>query len=776
MLFPQVEKLHAAPSFFGGRLMPIVRASIASSASADYASNEAPPSQERGLKPQIKSNLIYDQKAQIQTGPALPEWQWRSVSFGWNGPVSATQTIHPILLPSWVQRALVLVRLSLLATLGGMLWKRRTPRQNRPLAGPPPLPGALPAAAAALFLALLGNPASAQSPAAEIAPGTTSPSFPPQVLLDQLRDLLLKPTDAFPRAAEIPSVKLTLADRQLTMEAVIHTAALTAVPLPGRLPAWSPVAVELEGQPAPALARRDGYLWIALPPGVHRVTVRGAVPSATEWQWTFELKPHLVEIAAPGWTVTGVNPSGVPEAQVFFARQQASSAAEAAYDRRDFNAIVAVDRHLELGLVWQIHTKITRLSPAGKALSLSLPLLPGERILTGDVVPANDRVEVRLGAADASFAWESELPVQPAITLTAEPTDRWVERWHLETSPVWNVALDGLSPVFTAQESNLIPTWHPWPGETVKLAITRPEPITGETTTVSRVIQSIALASQRRATTLTLEVEASLGRDFPLILPADSDLTSLKIGGQASPMRREEGRLIIPIRPGKQQIAVSWNQPLPLGFTATSGAVALPVESANITTSMQLPENRWILWTRGPLNGPAVRFWAVLLAAVLFAQILAGIPLSPLSRRQWSLLVPGLTQIPLLASGFLVLWIFWLGWRGQSGPRLTPGWFKTQQVALACGALIAAAVVVAMVHTGLLGRPTMFILGEGSWRNTLLWYQDRSATALPTTEVLSVSIWVYRSLMLAWCLWLAFTLLSLIRWAWTQFTAGGLWR
>ncbi len=773
MLFPQVEKLRATPSLFS----PVITKFVASSYSGEQS--EATPSQERSQKAPLKSNLIYDQKAQIQTGPALPEWQWRTIYFGWNGPVSASQTIHPILLPSWVQRALVAVRLSLFAALCGILWKRRTPRESRPPSGPPPLPGALAAASAALLFALLSSPASAQSPADPLAQPSADPSpaaFPSPALLDQLRDLLLKPSDAFPRAAEIPWVKLTLADRQLTMEAVIHTATFAAVPLPGRLPAWSPAAVEIVGQPAPAVARRDGFLWIALPPGSHRVTVRGAVPSATEWQWTFELKPRLVEIAAPGWTVTGVNPSGVPEAQVFFARQQARSQTEAAYDRRDFNAVVAVDRHLELGLVWQVHTKITRLSAPGKALSLSLPLLPSERILTGGLTEANGRVDVRLGAAEASFTWESELPVQPAITLSAESTDRWIERWHLETSPLWNVALEGLSPIFAAQESDLIPTWHPWPGEKVSLAITRPEPLAGETTTVSRVTQALALSSQRRSTTLTLDVEASLGRDFPVALPGDADITSLTIGGQATPVRREDGRLIIPIRPGKQRIAAAWSQALPLATAATSGTVVLPVESANITTTMQLPDNRWILWTRGPLNGPAVRFWAVLLAAVLFAQILASIPLSPLTRRQWSLLIPGLTQIPLIGGGFLVLWLFWLAWRGQSGGRLTPGWFKLQQVTLAIGALLAAAVVVFMVHAGLLGRPTMFILGEGSWLNTLQWYQDRSPAALPATSVFSVSIWVYRGLMLAWCLWLAFTLLRLIRWAWTQFTASGLWR
>jgi hypothetical protein len=82
----------------------------------------------------------------------------------------------------------------------------------------------------------------------------------------------------------------------------------------------------------------------------------------------------------------------------------------------------------------------------------------------------------------------------------------------------------------------------------------------------------------------------------------------------------------------------------------------------------------------------------------------------------------------------------------------------------------------AVLHTGLLGHPTMFILGEGSWRNSLQWFEGRSPVLLPAPEVFSVSIWVYRGLMLAWSLWLAVTLLHYIRRAWQDYSSGGLWK
>ena len=64
------------------------------------------------------------------------------------------------------------------------------------------------------------------------------------------------------------------------MDAEIHTAIRTAVPLPGRLPAWSPLSVTVDGKTEAVLRRDDGYLWIVLPAGVHQVRVEGTGPAA----------------------------------------------------------------------------------------------------------------------------------------------------------------------------------------------------------------------------------------------------------------------------------------------------------------------------------------------------------------------------------------------------------------------------------------------------------------------------------------------------------------
>jgi hypothetical protein len=42
--------------------------------------------------------------------------------------------------------------------------------------------------------------------------------------------------------------------------------------------------------------------------------------------------------------------------------------------------------------------------------------------------------------------------------------------------------------------------------------------------------------------------------------------------------------------------------------------------------------------------------------------------------------------------------------------------------------------------------------------------------------VLSVSIWFYRAAMLLWSLWIAQALVGWLRWGWTAFNEGDLWR
>ncbi len=720
-------------------------------ASASYVSEK---------KAAAKGNLKYDAKARIQTGPGVPDWTWRTVMFGWNGPVVAGQQVRPILIPQALERVLMILRVLLLTALAALLLGARRFCSGGSLFKPS-------GKAAAIFLAALclGTIPTARA------------EMPSQEMLTTLRQRLLETSDAYPHAADIPSVSLVLKDRCVSMVAEIHAAVRTAVPLPGRLPAWSPVFVVVDNKPEAVLRRDDGYLWVVLEPGVHRVHAEGQLADVTEWEWTFQLKPHRVTIDAPGWTFSGVRPDGVPEQQVFFALKQKSASGEASYDRQDFQTVAMIDRHLELGLVWQVRTTVARLSPTGKAISLRVPLLPGEKVLSSNTIVKDGFIEVRLAAHEPSLSWESELSVAEQIKLATPADAPWVERWQLVASPVWNVALSGLPPVFEPANAELIPVWHPWPGESVALAISRPQAIAGATITIHRGTHEITLGRRQRLANLNLSLRCSLGEDFAVELPPGAEVTALKRGKDLLPVRMDGTKLIIPVHPGAQELSIAWKTATPLGLRATAQEVRLPVESANIETIIHVPQDRWILWVAGPLRGPAVQLWGVLLCSLLAAGVLGRVRSSPLRTFEWMLLAIGLTQVPLPAALAVVGWLFFLVWRGSEPfGNFRPLRYNLLQlflIALTAGVLC---IFIAIVAAGLLGSPEMFISGNHSSRDALSWYQARCKTLLPRPECISVSIWWYRFLMLAWALWLAASLIRWLRWAWVQFSSGGCFR
>jgi hypothetical protein len=704
------------------------------------------------------TNLKFDPTARIQTGPAQPEWDWNRVYCYWDGPVSADQQIRPILVSRSMNRILIVLRILLLGALTAILLG------NLKLRWPSRRSAAVAAMMLGFVLSPVGNPLGAQE-------------IPDEATLKLLRERLAEPSDVFPHAAEIPFVELTVNGNRISMKAEIHAAAEVAVPLPGRLPNWSPLSVSIGDEAAKFISRRNGYLWVVLPAGVHDVTVESLLGDAPEWEWTFLLKPRRVAIEAPDWNVEGVRADGIPDQQVLFSRLQPELSDEAAYDRQDFAAIFVVDRYLETGLTWQIRTEVSRLSSSLKAVSIEVPLLEGENVLSANAQVNNGLIQVGFATGQADFAWVSQLPISDEISLRAADTEQWIERWHLVTSPVWNMTWVGLSPVLESEQQQLVPVWHPWPTEQTTLQFSQPQAVSGETLTVQRVNQSTEIQSRQRSSELTAELKCSLGSDFVLGLGSDAQVTSVSVGGRPIPIQRDGDALTVPVNPGRQVVQVAWKSESSLQTVTQGESIQLPIPGANVTSIIDLPANRWVLWTNGPTHGPAVRFWIFLTFALLAALVLSRIKSSPLGRVEWMLLAIGLTQVHIAAAIVVVAWLFLLAWRGNEGSKpLHYFLFNLRQLLIVFATIISLCILIVVVGSGLLGNPEMYIIGNGSYRNQLKWFQPQIDGELPQLTVISISVWYYRLLMLLWALWLASALLRWLVTGWQHFTQGGAWR
>jgi hypothetical protein len=719
------------------------------------------------------ANLLQEPKAKIQTGPGVPEWHWRSLVCSWDGPVSSKQEIRPLWISPFWQRALALVRVLLLVGFLGILLEARNYCQRSRSGGGAGVPSAVPLGLwLVLGLCFFATTSSAF--------GQSKGDIPDEATLGTLRARLIEPHKAFPAAADISNLIVQVNGQKLTMEAEVHAVIQTAVPMPGGLPEWSPVAVTMDGTKAAVVRRWEGRLWVVVPAGVHKVRVESRLPMISEWSLSFLARPRYVAVEAPEWQVSGVRPGGIPENQLFFAQKQkaAPSVQEAAYDRNDYRTVVTLDRSIELGLVWRLQNTVRRLSPSGKAISLQIPLIEGEQVVSSHVMVEGGFVQVRLGAQEEQIVWESELAIVPKIQLAAAKTEQWVEHWRLISSPVWNVTLTGLDPIFEQGQEDVVPVWHPWPGEGVVLAVDRPEEVPGAVQTVHRVSHELRLGKSYRHSVLRMNIQSSLGEDFPVTVGgASAEVSGLKLAGQPVPVRMEGEKVIIPLRPGQQEVELEWKTPEPLTTWLRADRVGMPVEAANVTTTFSVPEDRWVLWAAGPLRGPAVRFWGLLVCALGAGWLLARVPGSPLSATSWMLLCVGLTQAPVEAALVVAGWFFMMVGRGKEPKSELRWWlFDLRQLFLAGWSIALLAYLLEVVRQGLLGIPEMRISGNGSSLGHLVWYQPLAKEALPTPQMVSVSIWFYRLLMLLWALWLAHSLIEWLRWGWTQYSRGGLWK
>lgn len=703
-----------------------------------------------------------DPEAVASTGPGLPVWSWRSVPLSWNGPVAADQRIELVLLSPGVNLLLDLARVALVALLALRVIGRPVGRLR--MSG-----GLLPGLLAAICLAgpLL--------PAGRTAQAQTLPSGE---LLEELRTRLLAPPDCLPACAQVPRLHLDVRDDRLLLRMEVEVRERTAIPLPAQPGQWLPSSVLVDDRPAAGLFRTpNGELWVGLEAGVHELLLSGSTAQRAAIQLPLPLRPHRVTVAAQGWSVAGIDPSGLVQGGLQLTRL-ADDPQAGALEPRTLPGFARVERTLRLGTEWMVETHVRRLSPPGSALTLVVPLLAGEAVVSDGVVVKDGAVHIALGPNAAQTGWQSILDRRERIELRAAETSHWVEQWAADVSPLWHVAAAGI-PVTHHQDrnANWFPTWRPWPGETVTLTVTRPEGIGGQTLTIDR--SHLQVVPGRRATEaqLSLTVRSSQGSQHTIGLPDEAELTGVSIDGIDQPIRLEAGRLVLPVAPREQTVEIAWRQAAGIGAHFRTPAIDLGAPSVNAHLQATLGDDRWILFTAGPQLGPAVLFWGVLVVVALLAAMLGRLQLTPLRSRHWLLLGIGLSQSPMLPAAVVVGWLFLLGARGRWAQRFDNArLFNALQLAIGVATLLALASLFAAVEQGLLGRPDMQIAGNFSYGNTLNWYQDSAVAAYPQGRVVSVPLLVYRLLMLAWALWLAFALLGWLRWGWQCLSADGLWR
>lgn len=708
-----------------------------------------------------------DPRSLIQTGPGVPDWQWRSVEFRWTGPVGPEHGVRLWLLDPLGSLLWALLGSALVVLLGLRLADLVPSRRRMGVHGT--LSVSLTLAALLIALGSFG-----------LAPRTAwAEGFPSPELLDELQARLLRPPECLPQCLTLASLRISLKPDDLRLELTIDSAAAISAPLLDGRSNWLPSRVLIDSAEPQGIRRdREGRLLVPLAPGRHRIQLLGPLGSQERIDLALGLVPHRLEASAEGWRIEGLNPGGRPGAQFQLIRATGPDPETKAMGEEALPPLLLVERRLLLGLDWLVETQVHRLSAPDLPVLMPVPLIPGEAVQTPGVQVEGGQVWVALASGQTAFGWTSRLAPVDALTLTASSDARLTESWVLDLSPMWHLVGMDLSPLQPeGQERRWLPRWRPLPGERLNLRFSRPEAVPGPTLTLDRVEYRVEPGQRGTAYTLGLLARSSQGGDHRLHLPQGSSLRALKIDGRPLPLPDlQDGQLRLPIAPGTQRVEVAWHLGQPLDPIFSAAPLDLGMGAVNLNQTIHLPPDRWVLWVWGAGIGPAVLFWALFAVVLGLSLILGRLNLTPLRWYDWLLLGLGLVLSEIWSTLIVGGWLVAFGWRNRLDAGRMPWWrFNLLQVGLGCLTLIALLALIEAIRQGLLGYPEMWIRGQGSSAERLVWYQDRGGPILPRVGVLSVPLWVYRILMLSWGLWLAWRLLDWLRWGFMGFMRPAPW-
>jgi hypothetical protein len=721
----------------------------------------------------IKSGRVFSRYAPnaiVQAGPGIPSWRWNTYSLSWSGPVDMDQSMRLLVMPRWFVSLMRVVAAALLLLFAGLLAAEILNRKWK-------LPGGL----------TLGGSYSASIIAVGLLTGLLSVSpqakadYPDAHLLQQLEQRLLEAPDCVPRCAEIVSANVQVGAETISMTLSVHALENVAIPLPGSAQGWRPEIISLNGAGGVRILKApNNSLWMQVVAGRHTVTLRGSIPAVDSLEIPFLTPPRVIEVDSDAWFIAGTKDRRLTSGSLQLTRLQSAANGDGTvrWESSRFPVFARVERVLELDLDWRVRTTVYRVAPTQGALTLDIPLLAGETVVSGDFTVREDHILVSMNPQQQAVTWTSNLPLQSPLSLQAADSASWQEVWHFAVGNVWNAVFDGLPESNMSNDASgvRIAVFHPRGGETLTLAATRPAASAGSTLAFDSVNLGVKEGSRTRDVSLQLSYRSTRGSQHVVQLPVAAELTSVQIDGRTQTLRAQGGQLTLPISPGNHFIVINWRENGGMGLISTTPQIDIDAPASNINITVAKSQDRWLLATKGPKLGPAVMYWPELAALIVFALILGRVNLTPLTTRHWLLLGLGFSTFSWSVLALVIIWLMLCGAREKSELNLNWWKFDLVQVVIAGMTVVALLSIVLSLPAGLLGTPDMHVAGHNSYGNVLNWFADGSDSVLPIASVITVPMWVYKGLILVWALWLSFALLRWLPWVWKCFSRDGFWR
>jgi len=599
--------------------------------------------------------------------------------------------------------------------------------------------------------------------------------YPSSDLLKILEKRLLEKPECLPDCANFSQMNLSIFPDRLKISLTVHTAIDTVIPLPAIADEWLPSNITIDAKPAVGV-RQDlqKHIWVYVTKGIHQLVLRGKTPNRNQFHMPLQLKPQHIETQTVGWDIQGVSDDGQIANSLQFNRIQQNS--EKLFHQVAIPPFYTVERVLYINLQWHVMTTVKRITPPNHPVSIEIPLMNGESLMTGQVQVKDHKALVSMKSNQSQVQWQSVLEYQPKIHLKAPQTNQWVETWILDASPQLHVHFDGI-PVIHHQDSRgqHRPTWKPWPSESVEIELSSLTPIDGKNMTIDQVQLDMYPGKNFHQLNLSMRVRVSMGQTHTIKIPEKSIIQQVLIDKLSIPKSVEQNIIQLPLDPGEHHVEIKWHQHEPAYCFLKFPRVEIG-EAVNATLNLNLPGNAWILWLNGPTMGPVVLFWSFLILNAIVSFTLGRLSWTPLKAWQFFLLGLGLSQIHVLESIVVVAWFIVFYYRKQNIMQGSRWLFNLRQLGLIIWSCVALYMIYMAIHSGLLGIPHMQIKGNGSSWKFLSWYIDQVNTTLPQPWMVFLPLYMFRITMLLWALWMAQSLINWLRWMWLCFSEGGIFR
>lgn len=539
----------------------------------------------------------------------------------------------------------------------------------------------------------------------------------------------------------------------------------------------------------------SGGVAVLIDKGKHHLVLQGQMIT-NEGSFAFSQPPvsysgHSLD---PLWTIKTSMESGVAKVVSFVKHRQKvkANAPRFLLPPSEMDSRFKINRSIALGNEWRAVTILRRFGGSNEPETLKIPLLSGESVQKGSVNihRVKDQLSVTFQPGESVIRFESVLEQNDKIVVP--PGLPGMESSvSLNYTDLWRVDAEGGTDVLVNRGASGS-LWRTWPGESMTFYVKQTHLLDGASISIANAKVSLKPSLDRDAAFQSgkgsISAEIMTSRPHVLVLSYDPAIQfeRLMLNGQSVSL--QPGRdLRIPLDIGQARITGDFNLDNGARFSYVSPTILFKsgedvLDVFNLTTSITIPHDRFVVWTRGSGIGPAILFWSLIPVIAGIAILLGSFRIGETRAIAWFFILLGLAQTSYFmgAAGglsfafFIVVWLLLIKRRAEMDPfQAKPFRFNLGQLALIFLTMLILLSLPGVLSGALLGSPDFMVSGYKSSRFMLSWFED---VGTQRHVVYSVPLVFYRIFVLIWALWFAGKLLAWLRLGWAAFTKGAMFR